>query len=292
MINWSFYNKSLVRRGEVILDFDVIDSWYSELDSMNNGKRGAQYHYPDSFIQLLGYMRVYFHLPYRQAEGVVMAHAGNKIPSIPNYSTINRRINNQHIRINEQNEVGNDDDIVIAVDSTGIKVANRGEWMRHKWHVRRGYLKIHVAVDIKMKRILSLEVTSEEVHDGRILKKLVDNASENNNLKGILADGMYDSNNNFRYLSKNHIKPGIKTRSNSKVKSTNCHARNMSVVKQQVNLKRWKRSVSYGHRWMAETAFSSIKRMFGEHVTARKFSDMIKEILLKATLYNMFNRMT
>jgi hypothetical protein len=38
MINWSFYNKSLVRRGEVILDFDVIDSWYSELDSMNNAK--------------------------------------------------------------------------------------------------------------------------------------------------------------------------------------------------------------------------------------------------------------
>ena len=35
MINWSFYNKSLVRRGEVILDFDVIDSWYSELDRYN-----------------------------------------------------------------------------------------------------------------------------------------------------------------------------------------------------------------------------------------------------------------
>ena len=71
----------------------------------------------------------------------------------------------------------------------------------------------------------------------------------------------------------------------------------MSVVKQQANLKRWKRSVSYEHRWMAETvfsssAFSSIKRMFGEHVTARKFPNMVKEILLKATLYNMFNRMT
>ena len=44
--------------------------------------------------------------------------------------------------------------------------------MRHKWHVRKGYLKIHIAVDIKKKRILSLEVTSEEVHDGKILKKL------------------------------------------------------------------------------------------------------------------------
>jgi Transposase DDE domain len=103
--------------------------------------------------------------------------------------------------------------------------------MRDKWHVRKGYLKIHIAVNIKKKRILSLEVTSEEVHDGKVLKKLVDSGSENNNLKGVLADGMYDSSNkNFRYLSKNHNKPGIKTRSNSKVKSTNCHARNMSVL--------------------------------------------------------------
>ena len=206
--------------------------------------------------------------------GVVIAHASKEVSNTPHYSTINRRINRLEIKIDEK--LGND--IVIALDSTGIKVANRGEWMHHKWHVRKGYLKIHIAVDIEKKRIVSLEVTSEEVHDGKMLKKLVDNASENNNLKGILADGMYDSNKNFRYLSKNHIKPGIKTRSNSKVKSTNCHARNMSVVRQQqTNLKKWKRSVSYGYRWIAETAFSSIKRTFGEHVTARKFPHMVKE---------------
>ena len=200
------------------------------------------------------------------------------------YSTINRRVNKLDIEINEH--VGNE--IVIALDSTGIKVANRGEWMRHKWHVRKGYLKIHVAVDIKKKRILSLEVTSEEVHDGKILKKLVDNVSENNKTKRVLADGMYDSNNNFRYLSKNHIKPGIKTRRNSKVKSTNCSARNMSVLRQRTNLKRWKRSVSYGKRWMVETVFSCIKRMFGEYVNAKKFHNMTKELIIKASLYNMF----
>jgi len=137
-----------------------------------------------------------------------------------------------------------------------------------------------------------LEVTSEEVHDGKLLKKLIDNASAaNNNVKGALADGMYDSNNNFRYLSKNHIKAGIKTRSNSKVRPTNCNARNMSVIRQQKNLKRWKRSVSYGQRWMAETVFSSIKRTFGEYVTARKFQNMTKELILKASLYNMFATM-
>ena len=62
----------------------------------------------------------------------------------------------------------------------------------------------------------------------------------------------------------------------------------MSVVKQQANLKRWKRSVSYGHRWMTETVFSSMKRMFGEHVSAKKFPNMVKEMILKASLYNMF----
>jgi len=288
MVDWHYYNELLVRRGQVLLDFDVVDKWDYELSQMNEGKVGEPYCYPESFIQLLGYMRAYFHLPYRQTQGVVMAHS-DKVPITPHYSTISRRINTLEIKINEN--VGND--IVIALDSTGIKVANRGEWMSHKWHVgRKGYLKIHIAVDIKKKRILSLEVTSEEVYDGRMLKNLVDNASENNKVERVLADGMYDSNNNFRYLSLKNIRPGIKTRSNSKVRSTNCHARNMSVIRQQTNLKRWKRSVSYGHRWIAETVFSSIKRIFGEYVAARKFPHMVKEILLKATLYNIFSTMT
>jgi hypothetical protein len=53
------------------------------LDKINDGKEGASYRYPNSFVQLLGYMRAYFHLPYRQTGGVVRAHAGKEIPSIP-----------------------------------------------------------------------------------------------------------------------------------------------------------------------------------------------------------------
>lgn len=35
----------------------------SELDKMNDGKKGAAaYGYPDSFVQLLGYMKACFHL--------------------------------------------------------------------------------------------------------------------------------------------------------------------------------------------------------------------------------------
>jgi hypothetical protein len=38
---------------------------------------------------------------------------------------------------------------------------------------------IHIAIDIKKKKIVSLDVTSEEVHDGTMFNKLVDNASGN-----------------------------------------------------------------------------------------------------------------
>jgi hypothetical protein len=58
---------------------------------MNECKEGRKFVYPDSFIKLLGYMRAYFHLPYRQTE-VVRAHAESIIPSIPDYSNISRRI--------------------------------------------------------------------------------------------------------------------------------------------------------------------------------------------------------
>ena len=45
-------------------------------------------------------------------------------------------------------------------------------------------------------------------------------------------------------------------------------------------------SVSYGKRWLAETMFSTMKRNFGEYVYSVKFDNMIKEMTLKASLYN------
>ena len=63
--------------------------------------------------------------------------------------------------------------------------------------------------------------------------------------------------------------------------------RNLSVLAQRNDIKKWKDSVSYdGQRWMAETVFSCIKRMFGEYVYSVKFENMIKEMILKVSLYN------
>jgi len=43
----------------------------------------------------LEYIKVYFHWPYRQTkEGIAQGHVNGKVPtSIPDYATINKRIN-------------------------------------------------------------------------------------------------------------------------------------------------------------------------------------------------------
>lgn len=92
-----------------------------------------------------------------------------------------------------------------------------------KWKAaeKKGYLKIHVAVNIKTnKEIIALEVTDEKIHDGRkVIKQLIEQISNNNHnikIKSFLGDGAYhDSNENFKYLQKKRILPIIKVKRNS-----------------------------------------------------------------------------
>ena len=295
-MNWPVYNQSLVRRGEILLGFDVINNWNTELKEMNKDKIGEPFHYPNTFLLLLGYAKAYFHLPYRQTEGIAQGHAHGKVPSIPDYTTINRRINRLDIKINDtdsKNKDFEDEYIIIAIDSTGIKVTNRGQWMKDKWNVRKkGYLKIHMVVNVKSKKILSIKVTDEHVHDSKALPELVEDIIKSDSMTmtaigKLFADGAYDGNDIFRYLSDNGILPCIKVRKNARVRWKKGNIlRNLSVISQKNDLQKWKDSVSYGQRWIVETVFSSIKRMFGEYVYSVRLKNMIQEMMLKASLYN------
>ena len=209
-MNWPVYNQSLVRRGEILLGFDVINNWDIELKEMNKDKVGEPFHYPNTFLLLLGYAKAYFHLPYRQTEGIAQSHAKGKVPSIPDFTTIcKKRINKLNISIDaDKHKVSKDEYIVIAIDSTGIKVTNRGQWMREKWHIKnkKGYLKIHIAVNVKTKEILSMKVTDEHVHDSKALPELVNDVTKSDKqitIGKLFADGAYDGNEIFRYLSDN-----------------------------------------------------------------------------------------
>jgi hypothetical protein len=284
MYNWTNYNQRLVRRGEIFISDDVIKSWNKELAIMNRNKIGRKYQFPDSFMKILGYVRVYFGLPYRQTEGLIRAYHGT-IPAVPDYTAIHKRICKLDIQI-KADVKGN---IELVVDSSEIKVTNRGEWMRHKWNgKRKGFLKIHIGVDVSTKQVLAVRVTDEHSHDSKHLKCIVRESAKHGNLTKVLGDGAFDSREIFSYLDDQNIIPAIKARKNAIPNAKGCYARKKTVMSQKADYRKWAASVSYGSRWIVESVFSSIKRMFGEEVRAKKKRNMIQEMMLKVSLYNKF----
>jgi len=185
----------------------------------------------------------------------------------PDYSTLSLRIPKLELDLGYETREG--EEVVIAVDSTGMKVTNRGEWMRKK---RKGYIKIHVAVDTKTKQVVSLEVTDERSDDGGKLVPLVRKARGRARVKRVLGMGA-TTHDNFEFLAAEGIEAGIKVREDS---NPNCGGQRLG----------------YGQRWMAETFFSGFKRLFSEVVHAKEFERMVKEIELKVWVYNLMLGLT
>jgi len=135
---------------------------------------------------------------------------------------------------------------------------------------------------VKTKKILSMKVTDDEhVHDSKELPELVENIIKSDSITTIgklFADGAYKGNEIFRNLGDNGMMPCIKVRMNTRArwKKENI-LMNLSVLAQRNDLQKWKGRVSYGKRWIAETVFSSIKRMFGEYVYSVRLKNMIQK---------------
>ena len=289
--NWQEYNEALVKRGEMYLTFDFLESWERDLEELNRGKLGRKFAYPWSFIELLMLIHVIFHLPYRQLEGF-LRKLSELLPEIKptDYTNIWRRGTKLKLSLPETISASNEP-VVIAVDSTGIKVTNRGEWMREKWKVHRGWIKVHLAVDVKTKEIVAIEVTDERVSDGSRFNSLVDQAEENLSGRKIdraLGDGAFDRREIFDHLQEKQIQPVIKTRSNANTKARGSPARAKAVKEMKaLGYQRWKEKYDYGRRWATETVFSAVKRISGEHVAATKTENMMQEVILKFAFYNM-----
>ena len=104
-------------------------------------------------------------------------------------------------------------------------------------------------------------------------------------MKGVIGDGAYDSRRNFNLLDEMGVELIIRVRRNAVKRLSGCPARRKALTMQRCGSEEWRRK--YGLRWIAESAFSWLKRVFGEYVAARNLENMIREITMKVFLYNL-----
>jgi len=63
--------------------------------------------------------------------------------------------------------------------------------------------------------------------------------------------------------------------------------RNSVIMFKMLGEREWSGRMGYGRRWAAETAFSTFKRLYGEHSMAKNMGTIAKELAAKAYIYNM-----
>lgn len=281
--DWVEYNAKLIKRGEWFFDFSFLESVGEELKEMNKNKVGKPYKYSNSFIEFESKLQPYF--DYRSIQGMCEA-LSEKIPNFPvnHYSNACRRINALELNLPK---IDFDKPIYVGNDGSGIKVSNRGEWMRQKWQVRRGWIKAVITMDVDNKKLLDIEVfekgDSEPDIFARHIKQLIKKGA---NIKKACADGAHDKRKLFNALEKHKIEQVIKIRSNASTKARGSTSRAREVRKfKELGYEKWAKEKEYGMRWSTEGKFSSVKRKFGEYVRSTKKKNMIEEARRKFTLY-------
>jgi hypothetical protein len=213
------------------------------------------------------------------------------------FTHIRRRI--QNVRPSVENlgfeEEHNDDDnsdklMTLIVDASGLTISKKGDYIEEKWILeKKEFVKLHIAVDEKSKKIVSFRITKGDVHDSKKFCPLVKEAAQNYNIDRVYADKAHDNRRSFNLLDGLNIEPAINIRKNASIKTKGCLLRRDEVLLiKKLGYDGWRQLKDTGRRWIAEIVFSSIKRVFGEDLLSKKFKAQKVEAGLKVMLYNRF----
>jgi hypothetical protein len=289
--SWHDYNESLIERGRVLIDLSFIKSSNKEIKKMNIDKVGAPFQYSDSYVQFLAFLKIGFKIPYRMVQGIVRGLSDYVRIEEIHFTHIRRRMIRLKPSILEMDfGDGKEEPITLIVDASGLTVSRKGHYIEQKWiRKKKEFVKLHIAVDAKSKKVVSFRITKGTVHDAKTFCPLVREAAKKYDIEKLHADKAHDNRRNFNLLDELDVEPAIEIRNNASTRSGGCQLRREEVLLiKKLGYEGWKRIKDAGRRWIAEIVFSSIKRVLGEDLLSRKFSTQKVEAGLKVMLYNKF----
>ena len=287
--SWHDYNESLIERGRILIDVGFIKSAAKEIKKMNKDKVGAPFQYPDSYIQFLAFLKVGFKIPYRTVQGIVRGLSEYIRIEEMHFTHMRRRILKIEPTVGDL-DFEDGEPITLILDATGLTISKKGDYIEEKWiREKKEFVKLHIAVDEKSKKVISFRITKGNVHDTKKFGPLVKEAAKICEIDKVHCDKAYDDRKNFNLLDDINAEPAIGIRKNASDKRKGCPLRRDEVtILNKIGYEGWKQLKDAGRRWIAEIVFSSIKRVFGEDLLSKKFNAQKVEAGLKVMLYNQY----
>lgn len=291
--NWSKYNESLVRRGDVTFWFDeeVLAAWRHE-----NAERkvGRPFVYSDRAIESLLMLRELFRLPYRQTEGLgrTLVRLLQADVAVPDFTSLAKRAAKSNISLSVDTAASGPLDVV--VDSTGLKVYGEGEWKvrQHGVGKRRTWRKLHLAVNPATHEIVAQVLTDHGVHDADQVEPLLEQVD--GRVRTFYGDGAYDQWKVYQGLEERGVDAIIPPRKNARIGQHGNSAADplpRDECLRQIRRdgrKVWKQSIGYHRRSLAETAVHRLKACFGGALKNRTLQNQQAEAALRCKLLNLF----
>jgi hypothetical protein len=287
--NWPKYDAALVRRGAITVWFteEALGAWHAPA----TGARGGQPIYSAIAIETSLALRLVFHQPLRQTEGLLRSIAdvlGIKIP-IPDHTTLSRRGGGLTIL---PNHIDRDEPLHLLVDSTGLKIYGEGEWLDQKHGIRshRRWRKLHLGMDADTHEVVAVEVTPDDVGDVSEIPQLLDQIDAD--VASMTADGAYDGETVYDAVAERH--PGaaiiIPPRVTAVTSGTTATQRDLHIATIAKHGRMdWQRRSGYNRRSLIETAMFRYKTIIGRRLHARTLPNQRTEAKLGC---NILNRMT
>jgi transposase len=286
--NWPEYDAALVRRGSITawLTEEAVEAWHAPA----TGERGGQPVYSAIAIETGLALRLVFHQPLRQTEGLLRSIAdvlGVDI-RVPDHTTLSRRGGGLTVLLKR---IDRDEPLHLLIDSTGLKIYGEGEWLDQKQGVRsrRRWRKLHVGVDADTHEFVAVELTPDDVGDVSEMPELLDQIDAD--VASLAADGAYDGATVYDALAKRHPEAAVVIPPRATAvpgETTTQRDRHLAVIAKHGRIA-WQRSSGYNRRSLVETAVYRYKTIIGRRLHARTLPNQGAEAKIGC---NVLNRMT
>ena len=283
------YDVALIRRGSltVWITEEAVEAWHAPA----TGERGGQPVYSAIAIETGLALRLVFHQPLRQTEGLLRSIAAllQVDIRIPDHTTLSRRSGGLTIL---PSRIHHDEPLHLLVDSTGLKIYGEGEWLDQKHGVRshRRWCKLHLGMGAGTHDIVASELTPDDVGDVSEVPGLLDQVDTG--IASMTADGAYDSATVYDAVAERHPEAAIiiQPRSTAVPDQTTITQRNghLATIAKHGRMN-WQRSSGYNRRSLAETGVYRYKNIIGRRLRARTLPNQRTEAKIGC---NVLNRMT
>ena len=177
-------------------------------------------------------------------------------------------------------------EIDFAADSSGFTTNKFHRWFDHKYGVERqehDWVKVHIMCGVKTNVVTAIEIAGRNAADTKQLPALVSSTAQHFAMAEVSADKGYASANNIETVKNVGAEPFIAFRTSDTGWTGGAWAKALGYF----IYRRDEFLAHYHKRSNVETAFSMMKRKFGDFLRAKTDTAMVNEALAKVLCHNL-----